>query len=147
MRIALAAIVGLVLAVAACSEAPVETPEPATPAGPALLGSLDLNQPLRALGTEPFWGVDITSDALVYTAVDSAAIRAANPGPTIQGTTAVYASATSDGTALVVTLIATECSDGMSDRTYPLTARVELGGQTLNGCAADVAFLNSEPRP
>jgi uncharacterized membrane protein len=65
----------------------------------------------------------------------------------VQGTTAVYASAAEDGTALVVTLIATECSDGMSDRTYPLTARVELGGQTLNGCAASVAFLDSEPRP
>jgi uncharacterized membrane protein len=35
----------------------------------------------------------------------------------------------------------------MSDRTYPLTARVEAGSQTLNGCAASVAFLNSAPAP
>lgn len=136
-----------VLAVAACSEATIETPAPAQPAEPAVLGGVDLNQPLRALGTEPFWGVDITPDALVYTAVDSEGLRVANPGPTLQGTTAVYASAAEDGTALVVTLMATECSDGMSDRTYPLTARVELGGQTLNGCAASQAFLDIEPRP
>lgn len=144
MRIALVAAAGLVLAVAACSESTVETPEPAAPAAPVILGGVNLNGSLRALGTEPFWGVDINPDGLVYTAVDSPEIRAANPGPTVQGTTAVYASATEDGTALVVTLIATECSDGMSDRTYPLTARVELGGQTLNGCAADYAFLTRD---
>ena len=81
------------------------------------------------------------------TAVDAVEVRASNPGPTVQGTTAVYAAAAPDGSTLVVTLIATECSDGMSDRVYPLTARVELGTQTLNGCAASVAFLNSQPAP
>ena len=137
----------LALLAAACSEPAVEAPASSEPPEAAVLGGVDLNQPLRALGAEPFWGVDITRDALVYSAVDSEGLRAANPGPTIQGTTAVYASAAEDGTALVVTLMATECSDGMSDRTYPLTARVELGGQTLNGCAASTAFLNSQPRP
>lgn len=144
MRIALAAVIGLSLTAAACSEAPVETPEAEAPAAPAMLAGVNLNGSLRALGTEPFWGVDISPDGLVYSGVDSPEIRAANPGPTIQGTTAVFASATADGTALVVTLIATDCSDGMSDRTYPLTARVELGGQTLNGCAADYAFLTRD---
>lgn len=147
MRIVIAAALAA-LSLAACSP-PAETPEaPAPgPAAPVVLGGVDLGQPLRALGTEPFWGVDITPQTLTYTAVDSAAITAENPGPTIQGTTAVYAASASDGTALVVTLIATECSDGMSDRVYPLTARVELGPQTLNGCAASVAFLESAPQP
>jgi uncharacterized membrane protein len=139
--------VGLMLLATACSEPDVGPPAPAEPAAPTILGGVDLGQPLRALGTEPFWAVDITTDAIAYSAVDSEGVRVFNPGPTVQGTTAVYASAAEDGTALVVTLIATECSDGMSDRTYPLTARVELGGQTLNGCAASVAFLDSEPRP
>ncbi len=136
-----------VLALAACSDPTVEAPAPATTEPPAILGGVDLGEPLRAIGTEPFWSVEITPDALAYSAVDSTGMRADNPGPTIQGTTAVYAAAGEDGTALVVTLIATECSDGMSDRTYPLTARVEVGPQTLNGCAASVVFLNSEPRP
>ena len=140
---------GLVLGLtlAACSDpAP---PEPEAPPAPvqAVLGDVDLNQPLRALGTEPFWAVEITPQDLAYTAVDAAEVRASNPGPTVQGTTAVYAAAAPDGTALVVTLIATECSDGMSELVYPLTARVELGAQTLNGCAASVAFLNSQPAP
>ena len=47
-----------------------------------------------------------------------------------------------DFTVVKVMLTATECSDGMSDRTYPLTARVEIGGETLNGCAATAAALD-----
>jgi uncharacterized membrane protein len=141
------AFAALTLALAACSDPapPAAAPEPAPV--PVVLGGVDLNQPLRALGTEPFWSVDITPEALVYSTPDGAPLGAGNPGPTVQGTTAVYAAAGADGTALVVTLIATECSDGMSDRTYPLTARVEAGSQTLNGCAASVAFLNSAPAP
>lgn len=133
------------LALAACSQGTTEPTTPPADAPPVLLAGVDLNQPLRALGTEPFWGVDITPSGLTYSGLDRPEQRAANPGPVIQGTTAVYATATKGGTTLVVTLIATECSDGMSDRVYPLTARVELGEETLNGCAASAAFLNSQP--
>lgn len=136
------------LGLAACSNANEPAPaEAPAPAPPAVLAGVDLNQPVRAIGTEPFWGVEITPQTLAYTAVDHPGLTAANPGPTMQGTTAVYAAAGADGTTLVVTLIATECSDGMSDRVYPLTARVEMGSETLNGCAASVAFLESQPAP
>ena len=148
MRLVLIAVTA-VLGLAACSDA-TDTPPaeaPAAPVAPAVLGGVDLGQPLRAIGTEPFWGVEIRPGSIAYTAIDHPGLTASNPGPTVQGTTAVYAAAAADGTALVVTLIATECSDGMSDRVYPLTARVELGSQTLNGCAASVAFLETQPQP
>jgi uncharacterized membrane protein len=110
-------------AMGACSQGTTEKSEaPADAPTPASLGGVDLNQPLRANGTEPFWSVDITQDAMVYTGIDREEQRAGNPQPVVQGTTAVYTGATADGTAMVVTLIATECSDGMSDRIYPLTA-------------------------
>lgn len=137
------------LGLAACSngeDRPAEV-ESTAATTPVVIGGVDLNEPLRALGTEPFWGVDITPETLVYSSVDQPGLTVRNPGATVQGTTAVYAGAGSNGTTLVVTLIATECSDGMSDRVYPLTARVEMGSQTLTGCAASVAFLESEPRP
>ena len=136
------------LALAACSN-PGETPpsEASPPAAPAVLGGVDLGQPLRAIGPEPLRGVEITPGTLTKSAVDNPGFSVTNPGPTLQGTTAVYAAAGADGATLVVTLIATDCSDGMSDRVYPLTARVELGEQTLNGCAASVAFLESQPAP
>jgi len=146
-RLMLAVLVALPLV--ACGsgsdEAPVEAP--AAVAAPQMLGGVDLGQPVRALGTEPFWGVAISPETLVYSGVDQAEQTADNPGPEVQGTTAVYASATGDGTAMVVTLVAGECSDGMSDRVYPLTARVELGELSLNGCAQSAAVLDAEPRP
>ena len=137
----------LTLLAAACSQGTTEqAPPPADAPAPTTLGGVDLSQPLRALGTEPFWSVEITKDAMVYTGVDRDEQRAGNPQPVVQGTTAVYTAA-DDGTAMVVTLIATECSDGMSDRLYPLTAKVELGEVSLTGCAASQAFLNSQPAP
>jgi len=147
MRLALI-ILPLVVLASACSKGDDAPAAPAAEmAAPAVLGGVDLNQPLRAIGTEPFWGVEITPQSLVYSGVDRAEQRATNAGPVIQGTTAVYTAATGSGAALVVTLIATECSDGMSDRIYPLTARVELSGETLNGCAASQASLDAQPAP
>ncbi|HUH10011.1 MAG TPA: hypothetical protein VLZ73_05630, partial [Brevundimonas sp.] len=64
-------------------------------------------------------------------------------GPTLQGTVAVWTTATEAKTPLVVTLMATDCSDGMSDRTYPLTAIVKLGDRLLTGCAAATAAIMS----
>ena len=149
MRLPILALAAVSLGLAACSNPgeapPAEAPPPT--AAPVVLGGVDLGQPLRAIGTEPFWGIDITPATLVYSSVDQPGVTVTNPGPTVQGTTAVYAAVADDGATLAVTLIATECSDGMSDRIYPLTARVEQGAQTLNGCAASVAFLESQPAP
>ena len=144
MRFALLAVPFVFLA--ACSQGDTRKAASTVEApAPSLLGGVDLNQPMRALGTEPFWSVAITRDAMVYTGIDRDEKRAANPQPVVQGTTAVYTAATSDGSAMVVTLIATECSDGMSDRIYPLTAKVELGEISLSGCAASQAFIDTQP--
>lgn len=132
------------LAVGACSE-PTPAPEPPAPAPAPVLGGVQLDQPIRALGTEPFWGVEITPGGLTYSGVDRPEQTAPNPGPVVQGTVATYTATTTAGTALTVTLMATECSDGMSDRTYPLTARVDIGGEALNGCAIQSAALAAMP--
>ncbi|MEH6665088.1 MAG: hypothetical protein V7678_09560 [Brevundimonas sp.] len=131
-----------VLSLAACSqdEAP-DTSGPEAAAPRAELGGVDLTEPLRALGTEPFWAVNIGDDGLVYSGVDRPEERAPNAGPQMAGTTASWSGRTDRGRELDVTLIETPCSDGMSDRTYPLTARVQIGEEVLNGCAASVEFL------
>jgi uncharacterized membrane protein len=133
-----------VLALAACSPE-TDTPDPTEPPpAPVELGGVDLTQPLRALGTEPFWGVDITAETLVYSGVDRPEQTARHDGPEVQGTVATWSGILADGGRLDLTLMATECSDGMSDRTYPLTARLVVGDETLNGCAATVsAIMNS----
>lgn len=128
------------VALTACSQ-PEADKTPAAPAQPRTLAGVDLDQPLRVLGTEPFWTVQITPTGLTYSGVDRPEQKAANPGPALQGTVAVWTTATEAQTPLVVTLMATDCSDGMSDRTYPLTAKVEIGGESLTGCAAAVAAI------
>lgn len=145
---ALALVLALPLLFACSGEASApEATAPSEATEPVMLAGVDLNQPVRAVGTEPFWGLDITVDALTYSGVDRTEQTAPNPGPQVQGTTAVYAAETAKGTTLTVTLIATECSDGMSDRMYPLTARIEIGDETLNGCAQSAAVLTAEPKP
>jgi peptidoglycan/LPS O-acetylase OafA/YrhL/uncharacterized membrane protein len=105
-----------VLALAACSS-PKDAAAPA-PAEPRALAGVDLDQPVRVLGTEPFWAVEITPQALTYSGVDRPEQTAANPGPVLQGGLASWTTKTAAGAPLVVTLTATDCSDGMSDRTY-----------------------------
>jgi uncharacterized membrane protein len=157
MRIALGS---LLVVLAACQPAggpaepgpavlTVETQEakPAPPAGPIVLGGVELSQPLRALGTEPFWGVEIKADELVYSGVDRPEMKMANPGPRLQDGNAVIAARDTAGQAFTVTLRATECSDGMSDRVYPLEAEILYKGETLKGCANSRAALGALPKP
>ena len=107
------------------------------------LGGVNLDQPLRALGTEPFWAVELRPDVLIYSGVDRPEQRASQPRRTVSADEAVYRGTTESGASLTVTLTPAACSDGMSDRVYPLTAEVEIGRERLSGCAASVrAIMN-----
>ena len=133
-----------VLTLAACSP-PAETPkepDPAPQPSPVLAG-VDLTRPLRAVGTEPFWAVELTGSEMVYSGADRPEQRAPQGQPTMQGTMAIWEATTGAGNPLKVTLMATDCSDGMSDRTWPLTAMVQIGDETLMGCAATVSAIMS----
>ena len=132
-----------VMALAACSPAEEPASPPAEPPPPSVLGGVDLARPVRALGTEPFWSVELTGTEMVYTTPEPPERRAPQPSPVVQGTTATFESETADGVALRVTLVSTECSDGMSDRTYPLTAMVKVGDVELTGCAASASAIMS----
>lgn len=139
--IALAAV--STLALSACSQAEEPAPPSPAPEPAPVLGGVDLTRPVRALGTEPFWSVELTGTEMIYTTPEPPEQRAPQPKPVVQGTTATYETKTAGGTPLSVTLVATECSDGMSDRTYPLTAMVRIGETSLNGCAASSAAIMS----
>ena len=140
MRLALLLSAASAIAVLTACSQPAEK-APVAPTQPRALAGVDLDQPLRVLGTEPFWAVEITPTGLTYSGVDRPEQKAANPGPALQGTVAIWTTETEAKTPLVVTLTATDCSDGMSDRTYPLTAKVEIGGESLTGCAASIAAI------
>ena len=134
------------LALSGCYDRDKNKPQPAPlPEAAPVIGGVDLAKPVRVLGTEPFWSVDITQDALVYQRINGPAIRAPNRGVTVQGTVVTYTTTTDLNQPLNVMLIATECSDGMSDRLYPLTAQVQIGAETLQGCAVSTAALATMP--
>lgn len=137
----------LAAALSGCSAGADRTdePAPATAPAPVVIGGIDLVQPLRVLGTEPFWAVDIAHQTLVLTRPGVADVAAPTSNPVVTGTTAVYSGTTNTGQTMVLTVIATECSDGMSDRVYPLTAKVELGEVTLNGCGNTLLALSQAP--
>lgn len=141
MRLALALLAPLAL-LAACQQ-PAPAPDEPTPPPSITLGGVDLGQPVAVRGNEPFWAVDITPTQLKYYGPDRPEQLANNPGPVVQGTTAVFTAMTGQNNALVVTLIDTDCSDGMSDRLYPLTAQVQIGTETLSGCAISQAEFDA----
>ena len=143
------ALAAILMGVAACQPAAdtavapdVIAPEPAPAPAPVVIGGVDLSTQVRVSGTEPFWGIDMRPDALVFTGVDRVELWLANPGAVMQGEAAVIAAE-----GLTLTLKPATCSDGMSDRVYPLQAEVMLGTELLKGCANSQAALDAEPRP
>jgi uncharacterized membrane protein len=114
---------------------PAAAPSPAAAkAGPPVLNRVNLESPLRLVGTEPFWGADLGDGRLVLEAPDRETVRLAVGRPVMRAGEATWRAANT-----TITVTAEPCSDGMSDRTYPLTATVRSGGITWKGCAANAA--------
>jgi uncharacterized membrane protein len=111
-----------VLALGACSGG--------SPGGPA--ASAVEEGRVRASGTEPFWGVDVSPEGgLVFTeAATDGELRAAYVKPVRKGEAIEYATP-----QMTLTLRPGPCSDGMSDIDYPLTASLVAGARRLEGCA------------
>lgn len=111
-------------------------PEPTTPE----LGNVDLRGPLSLMGTEPFWAVKIADGAAVLSRMDQV-----EASYSVGDFIVTDAAATLQSGDLSLTLTAVTCSDGMSDRVYPLTAEVKVGEETLKGCAIPTAQLTANP--
>lgn len=92
-------------------------------------------KPLRALGTEPFWGAEIEGRCVTYN------------HPEDQKGTRIWTryTATADGGrwsgALdgrkfeLVTRKQADCSDGMSDNKFPMAVDLTVNGENRKGCA------------
>ncbi|WP_395673506.1 COG3650 family protein [Phenylobacterium sp.] len=131
----------LALLLAACgreAETPAKTAAPPAPAAaPKPPGTVsDFSQPMIARGTEPFWAVKIDGTRFTLSEPGQADVAFEAPGARISPGRADWTATGPDGRTLVVTLYVSECSDGMSDLRYPMTAEVETAGRTLRGCAA-----------
>ncbi|MFM5949530.1 MAG: COG3650 family protein [Novosphingobium sp.] len=90
----------------------------------------------QALGTEPFWSVEIMPGKLRYSTPDNPDGIAFPASETALGTGTRY-SGMMDGKAFAVTIEPGPCSDGMSDTAYPYKAVLTIEGRAEQGCARE----------
>jgi len=115
----------MLLALGACQAKPGP---PTIPAG--------LVPPLHALGTEPFWSVDLRDGRLTITRPDHAAVSGAATLVQTAANSALWEATAADGRTVRLAVTVASCSDGMSDRTYPFSVDLRVGTEALKGCAA-----------
>lgn len=144
VRSLIAAFASTVIAACGAPQEGAGGPAEAASAGPAIIdddatdaetfSAIGPAEMVRFTGTEPFWGGQVSGTALTYSTPDDpdgaeiAVTRFAGRG-------GVSWSGTHQGGRLVLAVTPGECSDGMSDRTYPFVATLEVGGEQRSGCA------------
>ena len=135
MKVHRIAFVAAVLALAACatSEPPssADAPMAKRPAGQE-------NAPLlawRAFGTEPFWNVRVGGEMLVFTTPEDQSGRSFAGTHALQADGGVHYEGKDGDTVFSLDIAKGECSDGMSDNVYELTAEFRYGDMDYKGCA------------
>ena len=126
--------------VAACrSQASAAAPHaglPDRPVSPCLVqdGRELSGQPLRAIGTEPFWAARIEGRCVTYShPEDQKGTRVwTRFTPTTEG--GVWTGALDGRPFELRTRAASGCSDGMSDKSYPVAVEVLVHGERRKGC-------------
>ena len=88
----------------------------------------------QALGTEPFWSIDVTPGKLRYSSPENIDGTEFPSSESVQGSGTRY-SGMMDGKAVVLVIEPGECSDGMSDTVYPYRSALTIDGKTEQGCA------------
>ncbi|QYJ07014.1 COG3650 family protein [Qipengyuania flava] len=122
---------------AACGDAPEDNP--GSLQGDTFDAIAD-GEVVHYTGTEPFWGGAAGGGMATYSTPD-------NPGGSefavkrFAGNNGLGISGEVDGSAFDLTITPGECSDGMSDRSYPYTATLLLGSEQRLGCA----WTDSQP--
>jgi uncharacterized membrane protein len=83
----------------------------------------------KAAGTEPFWGLTIDPQQMVFTLAGSPPVSQPTPRVIVGFAGEIYQTP-----RLNVNIVHAQCSDGMSDRTYPDKVQVDVGGHHYDGC-------------
>jgi uncharacterized membrane protein len=101
----------------------------------------------RAIGTEPFWRLDIDSVGLRFTTPDNRmGIHFPPLTPVVTGDTLHWAGET-ERAAIDARIRLSRCSDGMSDRVWKYAAVVRIDGKTYRGCAEESSETASSSNP
>lgn len=108
----------LPLALSGCATLPSPAAEPAAS--------------YKAIGTEPFWALELTGREMVFTEANAPGVRITEPQPrAIHG----FAGDIYQGRRINLNIVRGQrCSDGMSDRVYPDRVQVRVDGRAFEGC-------------
>ena len=128
---------------AAGPDSPEREPAPVVPAPAAPTPSPCLVQDgkpvpanaIRAVGTEPFWGARVEGRCVTYSHPDDQAgtrVWTKFSGTTADGT---WTGSLGGKPFVMRTRPQAGCSDGMSDRRYPIAVSLTVGGEQRSGCA------------
>jgi len=133
------ACLALTLGLAACGQQPdvAPTQSAAAEAKPVATGSPEPampEKPFQALGTEPFWAVEVLPGQLRYSDPENIA-GTTFPATESREATGVRYFGTMSGQPISLLVQPGTCSDGMSDTVYPWTAVLTKDGRRLQGCA------------
>lgn len=130
----------VLLLAAACGPTPSGSPDAASPAGDGqgnestAFTRIAPGETVRFTGTEPFWGGRVAFTTLSYSTPE-------NPdGETIAverfaGLGGVSWTGEYAGAPFTLAVTPGACNDGMSDRTYPYVATLDVRGEQRSGCA------------
>lgn len=130
-------LVPLALGLAACQTYPADSYGSEPYAAPYPGPPVDQGN-YRAIGTEPFWDLTIGRDLLFTDRGNN--ISVAEPAPPVRTSIAgeIY-----QGRRINVNIVHSQCSDGMSDRTYPDTVQVRVDARNYRGCGAPASFFTT----
>jgi len=90
---------------------------------------------IKAVGTEPFWSADVDGRCVTYSTPENQ--QGIRIWTRFSGTreTGEWSGSLGKDRFILATRPDAGCSDGMSDRTYPIAVRLKIGGDERRGCA------------
>jgi uncharacterized membrane protein len=101
---------------------------------------------VTAIGTEPFWQVEVASNAVTFRRVSAPTLVFPAVAPDTGGGARRWRGRRAITEPLFELLVRPQpCRDGMSDREYPLTAVVTWSDSTWSGCAVDGRIQRAAP--
>lgn len=89
---------------------------------------------LHFVGTEPFWGGEVQGTRLTYSTPDNQAETSIIVARSAAADSVAFRGMLG-GKSFALAIAKPHCSDGMSDRSYPFTATLEIDGEVRHGCA------------
>ena len=122
---------------AARNEPAIEAATPAATLGNACRTQDEqaVTHKVKALGTEPFWAAEVDGRCVTYTTPeDQKGTRIWTKVSDTAGSVAWDGALRGKQFQLTIRPKA-DCSDGMSDKNYPMEAMLRVDGETRHGCA------------